>query len=65
MPQQARKQLETELETTLHSFGDVCCMCTAVLVSPVQSIVKSSPEPSFCRVPFVASLAIMLVVLLY
>ena len=44
--QQARKQLETELETTLHSFGDVCCMYTAVLVSPVQSIVQSSPVHS-------------------
>ena len=39
--QQARKQLETELETTLHSFGDVCCLYTAVMVSPVQSIVQS------------------------
>ena len=41
MPQQARKQLETELETTLHSFGDVCCLYTAVLVSPVHSPVQS------------------------
>ena len=41
MPQQARKQLETELETTLHSFGDVGCLYTGVLVSPVQSIVQS------------------------
>ena len=40
MLQQARKQLETELETTLHSFGDVCCLYTAVLVSPVQSRVQ-------------------------
>ena len=39
-------QLETELETTLHSFGDVCCLYTAVLVSPVQSIVQSSPQSS-------------------
>ena len=31
--QQARKQLETELETALHSFGDACCLYTAVLVS--------------------------------
>ena len=46
MLQQARKQLETELETTLHSFGDVCCLYTAVLVSPVQSIVQSSPQSS-------------------
>ena len=44
--QQARKQLETELETTLHSFGDVCCLYTSVLVSPVQSIVQSSPQSS-------------------
>ena len=39
MPQQARKQLETELEMTIHSFGDVCYQYTAVLVSPVQSMV--------------------------
>ena len=44
MLQQARKQLETELETTLHSFGDVCCLYTAVLVSPVQSIVQSTVQ---------------------
>ena len=57
MLQQARKQLETELETTLHSFGDVCCLYTAVLVSPVQSSPQSSPwsspESSFYRDPFV------------
>ena len=41
MPQQARKQLETELETTLHSFGDVCCLYTAVLVSPVHGPAQS------------------------
>ena len=50
MLQQARKQLETELEMTLHSFGDVCCLYTAVLVSPVQSSPWSSPESSFYRV---------------
>ena len=54
MLQQARKQLETELETTLHSFGDVCCLYTFVF-SPVQSIVQSSPqsspESSFYRDP--------------
>ena len=37
MPQQARKQLETELETTPFSFGDACCLYTAVSVSQVQS----------------------------
>ena len=51
MRQQARKQLETELETTLHSFGDVCCLYTAVLVSPVQSSPWSSPESSFYSDP--------------
>ena len=30
MQQQASKQLETNL----HSFGDICCLYTAVLVSP-------------------------------
>ena len=44
MLQQARKQLETELETTLHSFGDVCCLYTAVLVSPVHSPVQSTVQ---------------------
>ena len=38
MLQQARKQLETELETTLHSFGDVGCLYTAVLFSPVHAV---------------------------
>ena len=51
MLQQARKQLETELETTLHSFGDVCCLYTAVLFSPVQSIVQSSPQSSPVQSP--------------
>ena len=37
MPQQARKQLETELETIPFSFGDVCCLYTAVSVSQVLS----------------------------
>ena len=39
MPQQARKQLETELETTFRSFAGVCCLYTAAfkLVSLVQS----------------------------
>ena len=41
MPQQARS--ETELETTLHSLGDVCCPHTTVLVSPVHNPVYS-PE---------------------
>ena len=49
MPQQARKQLETELETSCCSLGGVRCLYTAVLVSPVQSSpvhspVQSSPE---------------------
>ena len=33
----ARKQLEAELGTSCCSFGGVCCLYTAVLVSPVQS----------------------------
>ena len=69
MLQQARKQLETELETTLHSFGDVCCLYTAVLVSPVQSIVqsspqsspRSSPESSFYRDPLISAVYVMYV----
>ena len=48
MSQQARKQLETELEMTLHSFGDVCCLSSPVH-SPVRSIVQSSAW-SFYRV---------------
>ena len=49
MPLQARKQLETELETSCCSLGGVRCLYTAVLVSPVQSSpvhspVQSSPE---------------------
>jgi len=56
MPQQARKQLETELETSRCSLGDVRCLYIAVLVSPVQSspvqsIVQSSPESRFYRDP--------------
>jgi len=47
MPQQARKQLETELETSCYSLGGVRCLYTAVLVSPVQS----SPESRFYRDP--------------
>ena len=54
MLQQARKQLETELETTRHSFGDVCYLYTAVLVSPVQSIVQSMVQS---RVQLLQSLA--------
>ena len=42
MPQQARKQLETELETSCCSLGGVRCLYTAVQ-SIVQSIVQSSP----------------------
>ena len=41
MPQLAKKQLKRELETSLHSLGDVCCICTAVLVSPESSPVHS------------------------
>jgi len=37
MPQQARKQLEAELETICCSIGDIRCLYTAVLVSPVQN----------------------------
>ena len=61
MRQQARKQLETELETTCCSPGGVRCLYTAVLVSPVQaslvqsspvhSPVQSSPESGFYRDP--------------
>jgi len=47
MPQKARRQLETELETSCCSLGGfaVCIQqfWSAVLVSPVQSIVQSSP----------------------
>ena len=51
MPQQARKQLEAELETNCCNLGGVCCLYTAVLVSPVQSIVQSSPKSRFYRDP--------------
>jgi len=47
MPQLARKQLETELETNCCSLGGVHCLYTAVLVSPVQS----SPESRCYRDP--------------
>ena len=50
MPQQARKQLETELETTCCSLGGVRCLYTTVQSSPVQSSpVQSSPESRFYR----------------
>jgi len=32
IPQQARKQLEAELETNCCNLGGVCCLYTAVLV---------------------------------
>ena len=41
MPQQARKQLEAELEKSCYSLGGIRCLYTAVLVSPVQSRVQS------------------------
>ena len=44
MPQQARKQLEAELEKSCCSLGGVCCLYTAVW--SVQSIVQSSPVQS-------------------
>ena len=45
MPQQARKQLEAELEKSCCSLGGVRCLYTAILVSPVQSSpVQSSVE---------------------
>ena len=47
MPQQARKQLEAELEKSCCSLGGICCLYTAILVSPVQS----SPESRFYRDP--------------
>ena len=47
MPQQARKQLETELETTLQNYGDVCCLYTAVLVSP-ESQAKPICKDTHC-----------------
>ena len=47
MPQQARKQPDTELEKSCCSLGSVRCLYTAVLVSPVQS----SPESRFYRDP--------------
>jgi len=37
MPQQARNQLEAELEKSYCSLGGVRCLYTAVLVSLVQS----------------------------
>ena len=37
MPQQARKQLEAELEKGCCSLGGVRCLYTAILVGPVQS----------------------------
>ena len=54
MPQQARKQLEAELEKSCCSLGGICCLYTAILVSPVQSspvqsIAQSSPESRFYR----------------
>ena len=52
MPQQARKQLEAELEKSCCSLGGVRCLYTAILVSPVQSSpVQSSPESRFYRDP--------------
>jgi len=45
MPQLARKQLETELETNCCSLGGVHCLYTAVLVSPVQSRVQVLQRP--------------------
>ena len=51
MPQQARRQLEAELDTSCCSLGGVRCLYIAVLVSPVQSIVQSSPESRFYRDP--------------
>jgi len=51
MPQQARRQLEAELETSCCSLGGVRCLYTAVLISPVRSIVQSSPESRFYRDP--------------
>ena len=50
MPQQARKKLETELETSCFSLGGVRCLYTAVLVSPVHSPVQSSPVQSRVQV---------------
>ena len=43
------EQLETELETTLHSFGGVCCLYTGQS-SPVHSPVHG-PESSIYRYP--------------
>ena len=43
MIQQARKQLEAELEKSCCSLGSVRCLYTAVLVSPVQSSPVQSP----------------------
>ena len=52
MPQQARKQLEAELETNCCSLGGVHCLYTAVLVSPVQSRVQVLQRPLFeCFTP--------------
>jgi len=45
MPQQARKQLEAELEKSCCSLGGVPCLYTAVLVSPVQSRVQVLQKP--------------------
>ena len=65
MPQQARKQHPTESQTTCCSFGDVCRLCTAALIStvlitqtpcgsvhsPVHTLVQI-PESRFYRDPF-------------
>ena len=47
MPQQARKQLEAELEKSCCSLGGVRCLYTAVLVSPASpaSPVHSRSSP--------------------
>ena len=46
MPQQARKQLETELETSCCSPGGVRCQFWSV-----QSRVQSSPQSRFTETP--------------
>jgi len=50
MPQQARKQTEAELQRSCSSLGGICCLYTAVLVSPVHS-----PESRFYRDPMKSS----------
>ena len=46
MPQQARKQLEAELEKSRCSLGGIRCLYAAILVSPVQSSPVHSPVQS-------------------